>query len=296
MADIEVSRFRFYSIGIAAQNKNLKERSLEVYPIEPMAFGDGEIADNLTEEDVVGVASDGSSFTDKVRTTPTIKAQWLRFGHDNRLTAPDIRRGERVILYQFGDADQYYWMTLMDDSRLRRLETTIYGWSGSAVEGDPVDHDHLYYLEVSTHKGLVSFHTSKVNGEFCIYDIQINTKDGVITIQDDIGNEFYMNSAEHRLYMKNTDGSFYDMNKTVLDVYTQDSINFKTKNLTVNASDGITMEGGNTIGMTTSSMSAKASSSMNLNSSGSMNLKSSGGTQMTSSASVLISSPATSIS
>jgi len=286
--DLHLSRFRFFSVGIAAQNKAATERNLEVFPVETIPFADGEITDNLSESQVDGKKSDGTAFTDKVKTTASLKAQWLRFGHDNRLTAPDVRRGEWIMLYQFGDTDKYYWMTLQDDSKLRRLETVIYGWSGSSVEGDPVDHDHMYYLEVSTHKGLVSFHTSKVNGEFCTYDVQINTKDGAVTIQDDLGNVIFMDSAQHRLYMKNTDESFFDMDKKVLTISTPTQINLKSTAINITASDGVSVQGDSSIDLSTSAMSTKSS--------GAMKIQAGGSASFTSGASITIASPATAIS
>lgn len=286
--DLQLSRFRLFSLGIAAQNKGVTERTLEVFPIETTPFADGEISDNLTETQVDGVRSDGTSFTDQVKTAASLKAQWLRFGQDNRLTAPDVRRGEYVMLYQFGDSDTYYWVTLRDDTHLRKLETVIYGWSGSAVESDPVDHEHMYYLEVSTHRGLVSFHTSKANGEYCTYDVQINTKEGRVTIQDDIGNIILLDTAQTRLYMKNVDESFFDMNKKVLTISTPTEINLKSTTINIAASDAINVTGDSSVDITTSEMSTKSS--------GSMKIQAGGSATFTSSASITIASPATAIS
>jgi hypothetical protein len=208
-----MSKLQPVSIGIVAVNKPLETDLIEVTPIESMPMLDGELTDTQANYKAQGKDADDKAYETEIKATATVKAKWLKLGSMNRKTSPDVRRGERVYLYRFADSDEYWWMTLHDDLHLRKLETVIYAFSGTKVEGAEVNADNYYFMEISTHAKVVHFHTSKADGEPFVYDIQINTKDGIITITDDIGNTYFMNSKERQQKMVNPDGSFIEINK-----------------------------------------------------------------------------------
>lgn len=239
--ELITSKLRFYSIGIVAENKALGSHDIEVTPVEELPMTNGELSAKSVPYKGSALDAGGKAYSASAESQVSIKASWLRFGAANRLTSPDVRRGEAVMLYQFGDADKYYWVVLKDDSRLRKLETVIWAISGTKDESKPTDASTSYYIEVSSHKKLLHIHTSNANGEPFMYDIQINTDEGYITIADDVGNFIHLNSGEQRIELKNAAGSHYDMHKGVLDVSTPESINFKTQKFTVKASVGIDM-------------------------------------------------------
>lgn len=255
---MKVSKLVLYSIGIVAENKSLKSRMVEITPIEDSPMIDGEITTNPTT--TTTTTEDQSGSVDEVALTATnsIKAEWLPLGNSNRHTAPDVRRGERVVLYRFSDADKYYWITLTDDLRLRKLETVIFAFSGTQNEDANVEGDTTYFFEISTHKKLVHFHTSKADGEPFGYDIQINTKDGFIKITDDVGNYIQLDSSEQQLTIENVDGSMVDVNKREILVSAPDKITLKSKNIDVLADNAFTIKGAtgtitaNTLGITAS--------------------------------------------
>lgn len=237
--DLVVSKMRFYSAGIVAQNKLPSSKEVEITPIEEIPFTDGEISSNVQEVSAKAVDAKGASYESRVNSTVTIKATWLSLSVSNRLTAPDVRRGEMVMLYQFGDTDKYYWTTLKDDIRLRKLETAIYGFSATKDEGAGVDENTIYYLEISTHKKLVHFHTCKADGEPFGYDIQLNTKEGYLVITDDVGNYIHLHSGENRIELKNLNGSHYDMLGSNLTITVPGTTTFKTGNFIVQGSSSV---------------------------------------------------------
>lgn len=233
--DLTTSKLRFYSMGICAENKKLGSMEVEVTPTEELTMLNGEVT--TQQDDYRASAQDtlGKTYDSNVKAQNSVKATWLRFGEANRMTAPDVRRGEAVMLYQFGDANQYYWMTIKQDAKLRRLETVVWALSASKTEGAPMDPANTYYLEISTHKGLAHFHTSTANGEPFGYDLQFNTKEGAVTLADTAGNYFVLNSTERRLEMYNVDGSHWDMNKKELTMTIPDRVTTKTKHFQVDA-------------------------------------------------------------
>jgi phage baseplate assembly protein gpV len=224
------------------------------------------------------------------------------------MTAPDVRRGEMVIIYQFGDQNKYWWCTMKDDHNLRRLETVVYGISAVQTEDTPLDSNNMYWFEWSSHKKVVHLHTSKANGEPFSYDLQIDAGKGVVTITDDIGNIIQLNSEEHRIELKNTDGSHYDMHKKNLTVTIPETTKFETKDFLVNASNRVFIDAVTSVGVKTKDTSMTASNSFTSNAptttvvgSGSItvtggDLNMSGDScQLIGSNSVTIASPATSV-
>lgn len=278
------SELKVYSIGIAAENLKLgngpdkaPNRILEVTPIEDSPMLDGEINSDHTEDQVKSEDVNGGQEQIKTKSANSVKASWLPLGSSNRFTPPNVRRGERVVLYRYSDEDKFYWTTLFDDLKLRKLETVIYAFSGTQDENDQsITPDSYYFLEVSTHKGLVHFHTSKKNGEFCSYDLQINPKDGLIKIEDDMGNLFIFDSQEKQIAMKNADDNYMEINKKNTTFNVPETLTIKAKNVVQQVNESIKTEAGNSISEKTGSYSMDASGSISEKAGGSMTHKASG--------------------
>ena len=262
---LQVSRLRFYSLGVVASNKTLLKDDIEVTPTEEVSMLDGEIDDQQTDVTTQGQSQDGRIYSVNVKQAPSIKASWLRLGFGNRKTAPDVRRGAIVVIYQFADMNKYYWTTLHDDTHLRKLETVIYAWSGTSNEDDKNGPDNSYFLEISTHKGVCTFHTSNANGEFCTYDVQIDSKNGRVAIKDGVGNYFLLDSQAHQMRMENVDGSIIDITKQIATITTVSEINLKTSKFTLASDVGefhvtnMSVDG-STLDITTSDVSSSNSS------------------------------------
>lgn len=233
--EFTTSKLHFFSIGIVAANKALASREIEVTPVEELPMLDGEISTNADTQDTKATDASGKAYSASVQTQVTIKATWLRFGSANRMTPPDVRRGEVVMIYQFGDADSYYWVVLKDDSRLRKLETVIWAISATTDESKPTDASVSYYFEVSSHNKLIHIHTSKANEEPFEYDIQLNTGEGSFTITDDAGNYVRLDSAARRIELKNSDGTHFDLDRGILKLIAPDSIACTAPSFSINA-------------------------------------------------------------
>lgn len=230
-----MSQFQFYSVGIVAANKPLKSRHIEVTPMEDSPMLDGEITDNQDKYESKGSNSEGQAFEVSLKTTASIRALWVPFGDTNRKTAPDVRRGERVAIYRFGDADEYFWTTMTHHEKIRRLETVVYAFSNNSKENIENDSSSTYYFEISTHTKLITFHTAKNDGEFCSYNFQVNTKLGNFTFEDDIGNFIFLDSKEKQIKMRNIDDSFVDINRKIITLQSLDKIILNTQHVEINA-------------------------------------------------------------
>lgn len=218
------SIFKLYSIGLVAENKPRNDRFANIVLVEDASGLDGEISFNPQEHRVKGQDKDGNSYEVVTTMDITFNCEWLPSG-TNRITPPDIVRGELVEVYRLGDTDQYYWRTMGLRDNLRTLETVILAFSATpSYEGKPLSLDHCYFLEVSTHDKLVTFSTSKANGEPFVYTAQFNTAEGQFILNDDIGNQFELISRERILKMFNVDGSFLDINKKKITINADEEI------------------------------------------------------------------------
>jgi hypothetical protein len=231
----QISKLKFYSLGTVAENKKPSSKEVEVTPIEEMPMLDGELVPVATDYNAKATDNLGSSYETTVETTTTIKAKWLPIGAGNRISAPDVRRGEMVMLYKFGDTDKYFWATLNEDLKLRKLETVIYAFSATTNESAEMNAETFYFIEISTHKKLITLHTSKDNAEPYGYDIQLDTGNGKLVITDDIGNFILLDSSQNKIQLMNVDGAEYDMEKTNLTVNIPQKITFNAIDFEVNA-------------------------------------------------------------
>lgn len=215
----QTSQWRLYSLGEVAADKPLDSKDIEVSPVESFPLLDGEITDNAATLEVTpkGETSTASSVT----ATVTLKATWRSRSSSNRVTAPDVRRGEKVEIYTLADSNEFFW-DLHDagDISRRRLETVTYAYSGSPVVGSKdgpnnagAQNDNCYVTEISTHQKKITLSTSDKNGEKCRYTIQINPGDGLLLIADDQDNGLTLDSVQGIWKIFNAEGSFIELNK-----------------------------------------------------------------------------------
>lgn len=218
-----------YSYGIVATNKARNSFDVEVTPTEDLQFSDGELTDQVTSFNASGVDAQGAAYQVNTNQSSTVTATWLPIGQANRMTPPDVERGEQVMLYRFANADKFYWTTLRNDLTLRRLETVIYAISATQSNGVSPDPTSTYLFGMSSHDKRIWLTTSKAQGEPYAYTMNFDLANGNFSLQDDVGNEILLDSANNTVRLQNGDGSFLELNKTVLNAQTTDAMNFQTK-------------------------------------------------------------------
>lgn len=234
-----LSKFHFHSIGTVAANKKLTQKTIEVVLDEQFSYIDGEVTDNKKQVEQSSEDFNGEQWKVKVDSTPSVMAHWLPLGCASRQTAPDVRRGETVMIYKYADTDEYWWMEMMQYKHIRRLETIVWSISDNAKEDVEDDPDSTYWVEWSTHRQVMRIHTSKSNGEPFVYDIEINAKEGRIVIKDDDDNYIFLDSTERRIKAHNKDNSFIDLDKRKIWINSQDEIKLTTDRYILNAKSSI---------------------------------------------------------
>lgn len=216
-----------YSLGIVAENKKLDENIIQVIPVESLNLMTGELCSETVTLKSSGLKEDGTTYKVEVEMGATLEAEW--FGETNRLTSPDVRRGEQVWIWQSENADKYYWTAIGRDDNQRRLETVTYTYNGipENTDEDP-SKDNSYFVEYSTHNKTITFQTSQRNGEVCKYTFQLNPGDGRATLVDEVGNIIQIQTPESTIFISNSTGSLMEINKSKIHIQSGESISLKT--------------------------------------------------------------------
>lgn len=218
MANESKSSMHLFSIGYVTKNKDYQSRKIQALPVESASATDGEVTHNPVENILKGVDADGKEYEVKGTATRDLECDWYPF-EDNRVTPPDVRRGELVEIYRLGNSTQYFWRSMSMRNGLRTLEHVVKAYGASPdVGGAGIDFNKNYTISISPLDGQITLMTSKANGEPYKYTLQINTKDGFIGVQDDVGNYFELNSKETRLRLQNANNSFINIEKQWIDL------------------------------------------------------------------------------
>jgi hypothetical protein len=186
------SKFKHYSMGIAAVDYVTGDDTLEIFLSEHLSDYSGYIADKDRKKDLLGgdsLSSLGGVLTGKLDRSVTIHARWLKDGNDNRVSPPNVKKGETLNVYKFGDTDRYYWTTALNETNVRKQESVAYAVSNETKHGATVTDKNSYWTKIDTiNKKVKIIKTNKNDGEPAAWDIDINTKTGVLFIEDDRGN------------------------------------------------------------------------------------------------------------
>lgn len=256
-----LSQFRIISMGVALENLIVEniltdnpQGIIEVGPIEQAPGMTGELKSNPEVIETKGVDSSGKEYSAKTITnTCWSEVKWLPWG-SNRLTPPNIRRGERVLIWQFADDDtQVYWTPTGLDEHLRRLETVVWGFNANPNKAtkpgegkDKRSPEDMWTLEISTHTKQITLRTTDRNGELTTFVCQFNPGDGSFNLIDAQGNQLSLDCIEGEWLLQNSYGSYIKVSKNMIEVFAEDLIKVMTRlfklecdTLDINATDNI---------------------------------------------------------
>lgn len=196
------SGLKEYSLGIITENKPYGSDYAMICPIENFSLEQDAIKEDTRDFQSKLPDMNGITKTAKLKGSAILRAKWIPYGNSNRDTAPDVRKNETVMIYQFGDTQSFYWDTLMREPELRRLEHVRYMYSNKPSGLDAFDSESSYWIEYSTVEKRIRLHTSDNDGEACKYDVTIKTDEGTITVEDSLGNFQLHDSVAGTLHAK----------------------------------------------------------------------------------------------
>ncbi len=235
MLTINESLLKPISIGYVANNKLRNTIDIEVILAETTPFVSGELVSGVTQLSVDGVAPNGDAQTFTIQTTNAIRAEWLGDG-TNRISAPDVRRGEKVQIFQYSNVDKYYWQTITQPGvNVRKKETIIEAISNTTDETQTqLTAENSWYKEFSTHDKRMTIKTNKSDGEKWAYTLQLDVGSGNLVFADDTGMFVQVNSEDETIELGTTSGGLVKLVKKVLTLDNLDEFIVNSKKGTFN--------------------------------------------------------------
>lgn len=191
----DLSKLRLYSLGIVVEDKPDGTDTVLVTPVEILNI---QKPGNIKEYNKVYEGTkeelESKNFLTEHESKNYLSAKWIPFGISNRNTSPDVVKNETILIFKYADVDEYFWTTVFREPELRRKEHVEYVFSNLAKGMVAYDKNTSYWMTVSTKKKIVHLHTSKNDGEFTTFDIIIDTKKGLLTIDDGVGDVITLNA------------------------------------------------------------------------------------------------------
>lgn len=191
------SAYGVFTVGVVAISKGEDGDEISFFPIEHLSETDGHID---LDETITTVTENilGQIEVPTLTKSTWLSAKWKPVGQSNRYTAPNVRRGELVLVYRYGNTEELYWDTLGHFPEYRRKEKVKYVYGNYDDFNNDITDELSYWYSIDTINKLVEFHTGyDDNGsEHTKYDFTIETKEGMFTAKDDRGNIVTMDSKE----------------------------------------------------------------------------------------------------
>ena len=210
-----ISEFGFYSLGIVANDKKSGSNVIKIFPIEKLSEYEGVVTHEGPNKKNATVTTGIGKGTGEIDKQMHIEAEWIQLGSNNRSTAPDVKKGETVTIYKFGEANKWFWNTMRQETDLRRKESVLYVYGNTDSHGEQLSKENSYYVIVDTKHKHIRIHTANNDGEAAGFDILLNTKAGTLTIKDTHGNHLVHN-ANGTLHGKYTNSVTFDTPNTYL--------------------------------------------------------------------------------
>ncbi|QZA70622.1 baseplate assembly protein [Erwinia phage AH04] len=238
-----------YGVGTVAMDKDTNTDEIQVHIKSLFPETDGAVETTAETKNVTTQTPTGDTNSSTTLQTNTISAKWMGV-NTNRVTAPDVRVGSKVVIYKFQGQNTFRWTYFGMDGTLR-LETIIWAFSSSpnVNENSPVNSDNYYMMLLSTHQKKIQLITGQGNGEPTSYVMELNTGTGQFSIVDGEENVVSLNSMAHAFSYINAEKTFF---------------NFEKKNITMSCEDTLIMKATDKILMQCKDMVIKAGNSINV--------------------------------
>lgn len=233
-SQLDSSKFKIYGMGHVAED--IKENSFEVkvFPVE-ITTGNQGAMDAATSTSVNTETSGGEHRSTVLDKGKTITCKWIPIGATNRITPPNVCKGEMVLIWNYAGTDQYYWSTMDNEMDLRKNEKATWFFSNVKNIGKP-DLKKAYHWTVDTINKFVRLFTANNDGEYTTYDFKIDTKNGIITIMDGKNNMIKLESQSDKLTI--TTNKNVEINTTDCTVNASSVANINATSGTVNIKGG----------------------------------------------------------
>lgn len=221
----ETSALTIYSLGYVAADSTEDSPFIEVYPIEIISDASGVVSDSTPESNTTKDMN-GNTLNIQANKSYTITAKWSNMMQPNRITPPNVMKGETVMLWKFGN-DRWFWTNFYNELDLRTKEKAIWAFSNKSGITDRSQLTNAYFMAFDTINKFFQIHTDDGDGELTTYDVKIDSKNGVFNVLDGKNNEIRLDSANNILTI-NTN------NQMAVNTKNDVTVNTKTVHINLN--------------------------------------------------------------
>ena len=208
LANLDLSKLHFYSYGIVSKDNSDNSSVIPIFPIEKL-HSEQQTSKDIKfkiREESIDMSSDHHEpvYKEKHETISLTKsnnilAKWARLGQGNRITPPNVVKGEHVVILRFSNRDEYYWETINYYLGLRKKEHAVFFFSNDDSSSKDSDIEKGYYLEVSPKNSKVKLH---LGNDAVSYDFELKGKEGIVELKDDKDNAFKLDSNKKTFSFK----------------------------------------------------------------------------------------------
>lgn len=223
-----MSRFRLFCIATVAEPKEtVSSAIIQVTLDEIHPFEDGDKISSEEKYITHGEDRSGNPYSSTISVDKAVPAIWLRAG--NRVTAPDVIRGEKVQIWRNDYDENLYWTELGagEAFQRRKKETIVYAVAADSSPDEKTEHtsENCYTLTLSGHKKIIVLDMPKVPGAKGHMRITLDQEGGVIN-SEIIGVCSVKMSSEGNINASINGGAEFDMDQGDI-TFRFDSIKFE---------------------------------------------------------------------
>lgn len=240
------SVFRVWGKGRVVENLPFGDNEIRFTPIEHQPMNPGEETERVDTLAYTGEDHSGKAYATKANTSGALRAKWLPFG-SNRLTAPNMCRGELVTIWATADHGEFRWVSDGDHDDLRNTEVVIFGFAASKDFSSKAEKaSSMYIFEVNTEKGHIVLHTSAARGEVTTMTVAVDAMKGQFSIEDGMKTSIFTDAIEGLVKLSNRFGSAVGIH--------QDRVWLEGARVSINAKDTDVTGNLNVVGEVTASV------------------------------------------
>lgn len=242
-----MNTINWLGIGTVTGTKNTDTKEIMVHMPTKSATGDGRAVTKVEQVSQTSLNAAGETETSTTMVSNVVPAIWKPIGEPNRKTAPDVREGSQVMLYQASGQTKIYWTTYGLNAETFRMETIVWGFSGNPNIDEDAEFDvnDYYTVTVDTRSGFFGLRTTQANKEKSSMEFKIDGGNGRLDFRGSNGSLFSVDDFNSLLNYTNKEGTQIAVDKKKalfsaadsLMLHAENSISILTKTLAVQCTD-----------------------------------------------------------
>lgn len=259
------SNYHAFSLGRVVANKERESRLIKIHPFEILPHMEEEMDDSTRQRKKEGIDHVERKYSVTVTEQAWLEADWIGATYFEK--APDVAKGELVMIYRAGDSDKFYWDVFGRNDSHRMQEDVVISFSAKpqydAGEPVPKDETNSYRIRINSYEKFIEMTTSEANEEVTTYKMKWDMAAGTFEMVDKETNRIFLNTPETFWEIYNKDNTYLRLDEKKIFMHAEERIQFDTDlfqincetyelncaNGTVDARETFTIEAGSELSM-----------------------------------------------